>query len=214
MNSWARRSMADSITALGSAGYPALVADLARLLECIDFDDLEVTRLAETEAIIEDVLLATSLSELIPALHRIVIAFDLKHCTIHVLEERSSISFTTKVVTTYPQAWVDNYIARGYGTIDPVVSECISRTDRFYWDEIVSTHPLVLKFWKDASIHGIAQSGFSLSYSHAARGSASDVIRGSIRGREAPRTCQLPQERPLHRRISPFGSDQYTNGRR
>ena len=78
-----------------------------------------------------------------------------------MISEAPSTNFATKVLTTYPGAWVSHYVNRRYSFVDPVGRACLATDHGFFWDTLDHTVPILRTFWADALAHGIGPSGFT-----------------------------------------------------
>ena len=85
----------------------------------------------------------------------------LSHCTLHVISEAASTNFSTKVLTTYPEAWISRYVDRRYFAIDPVGPACFTTDYGFFWDRFDRNAPVARTFWEDSAAHGIGPAGYT-----------------------------------------------------
>jgi hypothetical protein len=161
MLGWAEDAMREAVDILARAGRNDVASDLNRILCAIDFDDLDVLRSPGSELIADEILEATSFSELVDLLHRMSQTLGVSHTTLHVVSEAPSTSFTTKVLTTYPDDWISRYVNRRYWLLDPVAQACLATDHGFFWDSLDRTAPPLHAFWVDATTHGIGPSGYT-----------------------------------------------------
>jgi Autoinducer binding domain len=161
MNGWAEASLREAIDVLARSGRNDLASDLNRIVARIDFDTLEVLRCPGTERIADAILESASFSELVGLLARLSEVMGLTHCTLHVISEAPTTNFATKVLTTYPEEWVSQYVERRYSFIDPVGRACLATDHGFFWDTLDHAVPILRTFWDDALAHGIGPSGFT-----------------------------------------------------
>jgi hypothetical protein len=113
MIGWVQASLYEAIDCLARGGKNDLASDLSRLLNTLDFDDLEVFRSPVSEAIADALLEATTFPDLVDLLKRFSEAIGVAHCTLHVVNEVPSTAFSTRALTTYPDDWVTKYVNRG-----------------------------------------------------------------------------------------------------
>ncbi len=139
-----------------------LASDLGRLLDTLDFDEIEVFRNPATEAIADELLRVSTFPDLVDLLRQFSEAIGVAHCTLHVVSEVPSTAFTTRALTTYPDEWVTRFINRRYFTIDPVSRASVAAESGFFWDTLDVSSPPVLAFYHDAKAHGIGPSGYTL----------------------------------------------------
>jgi hypothetical protein len=135
---------------------------LARLLDALDFDELEIFRNPVSEAIADEMLRVSTFPDLVDLLRQFSDAIGVGHCTLHVVSEVPSTAFTTRALTTYPEEWVMRYINRRYYTVDPVCRESMTAEAGFFWDTLDVSVPAVRAFYHDAKAHGIGTSGYTL----------------------------------------------------
>jgi diguanylate cyclase (GGDEF)-like protein len=74
--------------------------------------------------------------------------------------ENSSTSFT-KVITTYPTAWIEKYVSSGYASIDPAVRHCMEHRTPFIWTAEAFESAGARLMFEEAQRHGI-MSGMSV----------------------------------------------------
>ena len=162
MIGWAEASLYEAINCLTRAGKNHLASDLNRLLDALDFDELEVFRNPASEAIADQLLEVSTFPDLVDLLRQFSEAIGVSHCTLHVVTELPSTAFTTRALTTYPEAWVTRYFNRRYYSIDPVLRASAAAETGFFWDTLQVTDPTTLAFYHDAKTHGVGPSGYTL----------------------------------------------------
>jgi hypothetical protein len=162
MIGWVEASLHEAISCLTRAGKNHLASDLNRLLDTLDFDELEVFRNPMSEAIADQLLQVSSFPDLVDLLREFSEAIGVSHCTLHVVSELPSTAFTTRALTTYPEVWVARYFNRRYHTIDPVVRASAVAERGFFWDTLQVADPATLAFYHDAKTNGVGPSGYTL----------------------------------------------------
>jgi hypothetical protein len=161
LTSWAEASLREAVTLLVEGRRHAAASDLQRLIETIDFDDLKLTRHRGSDAIIEATQTAETLGDLLHGLSELANLVGCRHATVHVLTEARGSTFRTRVVTTYPGAWIERYIERRYDRYDPVLIMARTAADGFYWSDIPVADPVTEAFLRDARAQGVGSEGFS-----------------------------------------------------
>jgi hypothetical protein len=161
MGGWAEESMREAIELLARSGRNDLATDLNRIQARVDFDGLDVLRCVGTDRIADAILEAQSVSELIALLGKLAKAMGLSHCTLHVISEAASTNFSTKVLTTYPEAWISRYVDRRYFAIDPIGPACLATDHGFFWDRFDHNALVTRTFWEDSKAHGIGPAGYT-----------------------------------------------------
>lgn len=162
MIGWVEASLYEAIDCLARAGKNHLASDLGRLLETLDFDELEVLRSPASEAIADALLEASTFPDLVDLLRQFSEALGVAHCTLHVVSEAATSAFSTRALTTYPEDWVTRYVNRRYYLIDPVNRASETADSGFFWDTLDVSDPPVLAFYHDAKAHGVGPSGYTL----------------------------------------------------
>jgi hypothetical protein len=200
MYGWAEDSMREAVDVLARSGRNELASDLNRILVAVDFDDLEVLRCPGSERIADEILEASSCSELAGLLGRLAEALGFNHCTLHVVSEAMSTNFTTKVLTTYSEEWIARYVNRRYSFIDPVGRTCLAAERGFFWDSLDHSALPLRSFWADAAAHGVGPSGFTMPIT-SERG---DKIAVSV--------CSTEATEQFHARIQHSQSDLFNLG--
>lgn len=74
--------------------------------------------------------------------------------------ENSTTSFS-KVITTYPVAWMEKYVSEGFAAIDPVVRQSMERRTPFIWSKEAFESAGAGLMFEEAQRHGIT-SGMSV----------------------------------------------------
>jgi hypothetical protein len=162
MIGWVEASLYESIDCLARAGKNHLASDLGRLLVCLDFDDIEVLRSPVAERVADALLEASTFPDLVELLKVFSEAIGVTHCTLHVVSETPSSSFSTRALTTYPEDWVARYVDRRYFAVDPVSRQSRSCETGFFWESLDVSNPQVRAFCQDAKAHGVGPSGYTL----------------------------------------------------
>lgn len=161
MSGWIQSSLTDTIETLRNVGLIDLASDMERILECGDIEKLRVFRSKELEALAAALPEVDHDRQLVSVLRRLSQTLSLKHATIHVVQESDSLKFNPKVMTTYPQNWIDRYVERNYARIDPVFPYAAQHDEGFFWDIIGPSNPMVNSFFRDAGSYGIGPSGYT-----------------------------------------------------
>ena len=154
--------MQDSVLALMRHGEVALAAAIGRLLDEPEIRSLHLYRSPDVSALADEIFDCDSIETLHGLLKRVAAVFDVSHCTVHCVQERQGARYQTRVVTTYPNAWVREYVDRRYSTVDPIIARSLLSSGVFFWDEIEVADPIRTHFLRAASAHGIGPSGVTL----------------------------------------------------
>ena len=162
MIGWVEASLYEAINCLTRLGKNDLASDLGRLLDTLDFDELEVFRNPVSEVVADEMLEVSTFPDLVDLLRQFAEAIGVAHCTLHVVSELPSTAFTTRALTTYPEEWVKRYFNRRYHSIDPVHRTSATADCGFFWDTLEVSDPSTLAFYHDAKAHGVGPSGYTL----------------------------------------------------
>lgn len=162
MISWAEESLQEAIELAARSGRNDMASDLRRILETVDFHDLQIMRLDGLDEIAGEVVEVSSFGELVDLLGRLAGTIGVNHCTLHVVTEAPTTNFSTKVVTTYPEEWVTHYVNHRYSFLDPVGRACLSGDRAFHWDILDHDTPALRAFWENAAAHGVGPAGYTI----------------------------------------------------
>ena len=162
MIGWVEASLYETIRCLTRLGRNDLASDINRLLDTLEFDELEVFRNPVSEAVADQLLEVSTFPDLVDLLRQFSKAIGVSHCTLHVVSELPSTSFTTRALTTYPEEWVKRYFNRRYYAIDPVHRAAATAASGVLLDTLEVSDPSTLAFSHDAKAHGIGLSGYTL----------------------------------------------------
>lgn len=162
MENWASESLRECIDLLAKTGRNDLASDLDRLMQVSNLEQTEILRSAEADEIADMLVESDQLSDLLDALREMLRVFDVAHSTFTVSKEQRAEFYRTKVLTTYPGAWIGRYVQQNYHTIDPVVPVLRSSRHSFYWDTLDFSAPVCAAFKNDAVAHGVGPSGYSV----------------------------------------------------
>lgn len=90
--------------------------------------------------------------------------------------ENSTTSFT-KVITTYPSAWIEKYVSAGFSAIDPTVRHCMEQRTPLVWTEEAFERAGAGMMFEEARRHGIV-TGMSIPLFDVASGSVGGIGLG------------------------------------
>lgn len=183
MPSWIESALQDAASALARIGEDELSSILDRLRAEPDVKALRLYRSLAVAELADEFYDCDSLDAFYALIGRVAAEFGADHCTVHCVRERSTAYFTTKVLTTFPEPWVRQYVARRYSTIDPVVARCRETTGTFFWEEMVLTDPITKCFIRSCIDEGIGPSGLSF-VEQAANGATICVTLCSVADHE------------------------------
>ena len=114
MIGWVEASLYEAIDCLARSGKNHLASDLSRLLETLDFDELEVMRSPVSEAIANALLEVSTFPDLVGLLSSSPRRSASLTAPLHVVSEAPTSAFSTRALTTYPEEWVTRYVNRRY----------------------------------------------------------------------------------------------------
>ena len=162
MSGWAEAAVNEAVDALVSSGRAELASDLKRLMEVADLRELDALRNPEADTLVDELFGVMSVNELSDMVCRVAEVFSFDHCTFHSVQERSAEFYPTKIITTYPVSWVEEYTLRHYENIDPVMQHAVESAGGFFWDDIDVSSPVVRSFFTRAAAHGVGPQGYTL----------------------------------------------------
>ena len=162
MTEWLENSLAVSISEMRELGMSSIADDLGRLLASGSLADIQLyrnTELAEAADAIDEICDAADFKV---CLHQLAHTLGVDHMTVHCCSAKATTSFNTRVITTYPKSWVEEYVVRGFSNVDPILARAEGTPTGFYWDSLNFSFPLVAEFRQAAVAAGIGPSGYTL----------------------------------------------------
>jgi hypothetical protein len=162
MTTWIASALHRAIDTLSDSGHAGIASDLRRLVETPAVTGLALYRSQHLAGLAEALDDCETMADLRSMIREIAAALDVSHCTVHVIRERSTAFYDTKVITTFPAEWVAQYVARRYSTIDPIIAHCRRGPGTFFWDlQKASNDPVTRHFIQFAIANGIGPSGIT-----------------------------------------------------
>jgi hypothetical protein len=162
MSTWIEASLQDAVAALLRSGEREIAAALGRLLGEPELRQLQLFRAPEAEAIADEIIECDTLEALHELLPAVAAVLGVRHCTVHCVRDSAASAYATRVLTTYPEAWVAEYVGKRYLTVDPVMARCSGAPGMFFWDELPADSPITRRFLASATEHGVGPSGVTL----------------------------------------------------
>lgn len=162
MIGWVQASLYDAIDSLARSGQNHLASDLGRLLASLEFDEVDILRSPVSERVADALLEATTFPDLVDLLKEFADAIGVTHCTLHVVRETPTSSFSTRALTTYTEDWVSRYVDRRYFTVDPVYRASLTCEAAYFWEDLDVSNPVVRSFCQDARAHGVGPAGYTV----------------------------------------------------
>lgn len=160
MTSWIESSLHEAIIAIDGSGRSRLASDLRRLLHAPEIGSLRLYRSERLAELADELDDCDCLQTFCGILKDVASALEVSHCTVHLIRERSTAFYGAKVLTTFPEAWVAEYVDRRYSTIDPIIAACRRGPGTFFWDlQKASDDPITRHFIRSALRNGIGPSG-------------------------------------------------------
>ncbi len=162
MIGWVQASLYEAIDCLARSGQNHLASDLGRLLASLELEDMDILRSPVSERVASALLEAKTFPDLVDLLKEFATAIGVAHCTLHVVRETPTSSFSTRALTTYSEEWVARYVDRRYTSVDPVYRQSLTCEDAFFWEDLDVSPPPVRAFCQDARAHGVGPAGYTL----------------------------------------------------
>lgn len=161
MANWIANTFSRTIDLLTRQGRADLASDLKRVAEVIDIQDINALMLPDAEKIIESLTDIQTMQELGDQLTAVAKAFDLKYCSMVVIEETSGHTYPVRLLTNYPTEWIDYYISNNCSTYDPIVTESLKSYTSFFWKSPELLENKEKTFMDKAQSYGIGYSGYT-----------------------------------------------------
>ena len=92
---------------------------------------------------------------------RLLARYDLRHAAYRAISLPRHLEPNPVVIQTYPQQWVEHYLARNYLAIDPVVAAASSNLLPFDWSELSRRDAKVKQMFCEAVEFGIGRQGLT-----------------------------------------------------
>jgi hypothetical protein len=159
MSTWIEASLQDAVAALLRSGEREIAAALGRLLGEPELQQLQLFRAPEAEAIADEIVECDTLEALHALLPAVAAVLGVRHCTVHCIRDSAAAAYSTRVLTTYPDCWVAEYVGKRYSTIDPVMARCLGAPGVFLWDELPVESLIAQHFLQSATEHGVGPAG-------------------------------------------------------
>ncbi len=161
MPSWILNSLLAAADALKISGESEHAASLLRLVDDPEVQGLRLFRFPEVADLAETINSCDELEQLFGHLSDICSVFSVAHCTIQRIRECHVGDYGAKILSTYPGAWIEEYISRRFFMVDPVVSRMLEEPGLFFWDELPGGGPIAADFFHAAATHGIGPAGLT-----------------------------------------------------
>lgn len=158
---WILSSLRAAVVALTHNGENYHAASVQRLLEDPAIGSLKLYRSQAAAELAEEIESCDELEQLFRLLRRLCSVFSVAHCTIQRIRERHVGGYGAKILSTYSDAWIEEYISRHYYMLDPVVARMLQGPGIFFWDEIPYGGPMTEHFLRAAAAHDIGPAGIT-----------------------------------------------------
>lgn len=161
MTQWAQTSIFNAIQSLAAQGDARLANDLRRISEFVSSSEVNLLRFPESEALQMQIAEAKSVDALNNVLRNLCEAFSLQNATFHVVREGTQNFYGSKVITTYPASWVNDYVSKNYHCIDPIIQACLNCEKSFFWNELGVSDDMTRLFMQEATAAGVGSVGYT-----------------------------------------------------
>ena len=84
------------------------------------------------------------------------------HAIYHLAFRTNSKTDLPFFVSTYPMAWLGQYMKNNYADIDPIILDGFQRDEPFFWSDLEIKSDKHDAFFEDAFEHGVGKTGFSI----------------------------------------------------
>jgi Autoinducer binding domain len=158
---WILSSLRAAVVALTHSGENHHADSVQRLIDDPAIRGLRLYRSRAAAELAEEIESCDELEQLFHLLRRLCSVFSVAHCTIQRIRERHVGRYGAKILSTYPDAWIEEYISRRYFMADPVVARMLQGPGIFFWDEIPYGGPMTEQFLQAAAAHDIGPAGIT-----------------------------------------------------
>lgn len=161
MTQWVQTSIIQAIQSLAAQGDTQLANDLKRISELVSTSDVSLLRFPESDVLLKQILDAKNTETLNKVLRDLCDAFSFQYATFHVVREGTQNFYASKVITTYPSAWVNDYVSKNFLSIDPVIEHSSICDGSFFWSELELSDDMSELFMQEARNAGIGAAGYT-----------------------------------------------------
>jgi hypothetical protein len=161
MSRWVTEVLRDAENFLAIKGEHRLSVALRRLKKHWNVDNLQLYLHSDIEKIARGILESDDIDVLHGHLVALAASLGVDNCTADIVREHGSARYDIRMLTTYKQAWVSEFVKKNYSHIDPVSQRARSGLGEFYWDEFANLKAPTDNFLRAAQSFGIGPSGFS-----------------------------------------------------
>jgi DNA-binding CsgD family transcriptional regulator len=118
------------------------------------FDDSFERSISEVETV-------DSMGALRAFIVRLLARYELMHAVYHAISLPHHLEANPIVILTYPEQWVEHYLARNYLAVDPVVAAASTNLLPFDWAELSQRSARVKQMFGEADEFGIGRQGLT-----------------------------------------------------
>lgn len=127
--------------------------------------------------------------DLHPVLDELCVQYGLSHMAFLVVRNEGRISHYPYYCTTYPEAWTEQYVARSYFDIDPVVNVIRWGFMPVDWSCLDRQPVEVCRFFKEARSHDIGPRGLTIPLRGPSGGRCLLSVTSNLSKRSWSRLC-------------------------
>lgn len=168
MPSWILSSLSAAVAALKERGDSEHASLILRLIDDPAIRSLKLYKSREAAELAEAIAECGELEDLFGILKDLCSVFSVAHCTVQRIRERNVGHYGSKILSTYPDAWIEEYIERRFFMNDPVVARMLEGPGLFFWDELPYGGPIAEEFLRAAAAHAIGPAGITCVGENAA----------------------------------------------
>lgn len=159
MQYWARAFLQDFLKQESESRQVAL-----RIIELLEAQEDYLFRSSELQELAMDVSECVDLESVSALLAEAAKICGMDFATVCLLRQGDSVGFRSRVITTYPPAWIERYQNMNYQYFDPVLAQAKVSSEPFLFSDLTNSGPLVCSFWSDAEAHGVGPAGLCASF--------------------------------------------------
>jgi len=139
MQTWAKAAMQELSDLAVAANAKSLQKDLQRICEQLEFEEVLFLRHESSDALIDQLCECAVSTDFVPGFNFL----------------------NSKLITNFPDNWVNEYIKERYFSVDPVVA-AVGKKDRFFWSELQEMPPFSRCVLSEAERFHVGPLGFTL----------------------------------------------------
>lgn len=160
MQTWAKAAMQELSDLAVAANAKSLQKDLQRICEQLEFEEVLFLRHESSDALIDQLCECAVSTDFVFFLNELCNAFGFDNASVLAVDPGFNF-LNSKLITNFPDNWVNEYIKERYFSVDPVVA-AVGKKDRFFWSELQEMPPFSRCVLSEAERFHVGPLGFTL----------------------------------------------------